>query len=335
VLRTQFIFSVGARGAAQIQFWPSQVEAARRAVNPADDLVVALPTSAGKTRIAELCILRTLAAGRRVLYVTPLRALSAQVERGLAETFRPLGYAVSSLYGSAGVAAADVGALKASPIVVATPEKLDFAVRQEPSVIDDVGCVVLDEGHMIGLGTREIRYEVLVQRLLRRSDAASRRLVCLSAIFKAGDTFDDFTAWLRRDRPGTPIRSDWRPTRQRPAALMWTSGAGRLQVLVEGERPFVPKFVREEVPGGRRRKPFPQTANELVVATAKRLVADNHRFAAGPGDPVNTTGAWGVVDRDYPAAVCPPRSKTGEVESRSRPADRGLVNKPCTRRAAS
>ena len=48
-----------------------------------NDLVVALPTSAGKTRIAELCILACLARGHRTVYVTPLRALSAQIEQVL------------------------------------------------------------------------------------------------------------------------------------------------------------------------------------------------------------------------------------------------------------
>ncbi|WP_354201954.1 DEAD/DEAH box helicase [Bradyrhizobium sp. JR4.1] len=43
-------------------------------------MVVSLPTSAGKTGIAELCILRCLAGGKRVVFVTPLRALSAQTE---------------------------------------------------------------------------------------------------------------------------------------------------------------------------------------------------------------------------------------------------------------
>ena len=55
-------------------------------------------------------------------------------------------------------------------IIIATPEKLDFALRSDPSLIDDVGLIVLDEGHMIGPSEREIRYETLVQRLLRRAD---------------------------------------------------------------------------------------------------------------------------------------------------------------------
>ena len=99
---------------------------------------------------------------------------------------------MSSLYGAAGVTLEDVRTLQTAQIVVATPEKLDFSMRQDPSVLDDVGLVVLDEGHMIGESTREVRYEVLVQRLLSRSDAGRRRIVCLSAVFGEGETFTDF-----------------------------------------------------------------------------------------------------------------------------------------------
>jgi replicative superfamily II helicase len=52
---------------AEVELWPSQREAARRSANVTDDLVVALPTSAGKTRVAEIAALMTLAAERRVL----------------------------------------------------------------------------------------------------------------------------------------------------------------------------------------------------------------------------------------------------------------------------
>ena len=51
-----------------------------------------------------------------------------------------------------------------------------------------LGLVILDEGHMIGLGEREVRYEVQIQRLLNRADADNRRVVCLSAILPEGRT---------------------------------------------------------------------------------------------------------------------------------------------------
>lgn len=266
VLRERFIQMVAARSIAEIDLWPSQVGAAKRVVDTTDSLVASLPTSAGKTRIAELCILRTLADEKRVVYVTPLRALSAQIEFGLARVFRPLGYSVTSVYGASGVAHADLDTLQSANIVVATPEKVDFAIRQEPSVIDDVGLIVLDEGHMIGLGERELHYEMLVQRILRRNDAANRRLVCLSAVFSEGDAFDDFTNWLRSDRTGGPVRSTWRPTRQRPGRLLWTGHAGRLELDVEQEKPWVPRFVESQAPQGRREKPFPKDEQEFIVA---------------------------------------------------------------------
>jgi superfamily II DNA/RNA helicase len=272
-LRRDFIELLGQRDTAEITVWPSQLEAAARAVDSADDLVVALPTSAGKTRIAELCILRALADGKRVVYVTPLRALSAQQERTLSRTFRPLGARVSSLYGASGVARADVATLQTGSIVVATPEKLDFALRHQPSLLDDVGLIVLDEGHMIGISEREVRYEALVQRLLSRADADQRRLVCLSAIFGAGELTADFTSWIRSDQAGGPIESQWRPTRHRPATLVWDGTRGRLEVRVEGERPFVPAFIRSRPPIAPRRNPFPHDHVEVVLATADALAA--------------------------------------------------------------
>ena len=77
----------------------------------------------------------------------------------------------------------DEDTLRSGEIVVATPEKLDFALRSDPSVLDDVGLIVLDEGHMIGASEREVRYEAQIQRLLRRPDASTRRILCLSAVF--------------------------------------------------------------------------------------------------------------------------------------------------------
>jgi replicative superfamily II helicase len=125
------------------------------------------------------------------MFVTPLRALSAQTETTLQRTFGPLGKTISALYGSIGVSAFDEDAIRERDIVVATPEKLDFALRNDPSLLDDVGLLVFDEGHMIGPGEREVRYEVQIQRLLRRPDAEQRRIVCLSAILPDGPQLED------------------------------------------------------------------------------------------------------------------------------------------------
>jgi len=279
-LRELFIALLQQRSKAEVDLWPSQIEAAIRAVDRSDDLVVSLPTSAGKTRIAELCILRCLASGKRVVFVTPLRALSAQTETTLQRTFGPLGKTVSALYGSIGVSGFDEDAIRERDIVVATPEKLDFALRNDPSLLDDVGLLVFDEGHMIGLNEREVRYEVQIQRLLRRADAHERRIVCLSAILPDGDQLDDFAGWLRRDHPGGLIKHDWRPTRLRFGEVVWASPTARLNLRVGEERPWVQRFLTGSAPPTwvppkrRRTKLFPCDQRELCLATAWRLVED-------------------------------------------------------------
>lgn len=274
-LRATFIASLFRRRRSEIDLWPSQLAAAERVLDTSENLVLSLPTSAGKTRIAELCILACLAEGQRVVFVTPLRALSAQTETALQRTFTPLGKTVTSLYGMIGASSADEDLLRERDIVVATPEKLDFALRNDPTLLDDVGLVVLDEGHMIGADEREVRYEVQVQRLLRRPDADTRRIICLSAILPEGDEVEDFVNWLTDDQPDGLIASSWRPTKLRYGEVTWQGDRARLSIIVGDEEPFVPKFLEPFVPPiGRRTTPFPKDQQELTLATAWRLVDD-------------------------------------------------------------
>ena len=171
----------------------------------------------------------------------------------------------------------DVDALRTREIVIATPEKLDFALRNDQELIDNVGLIVLDEGHLIGSGERELRYEVLVQRLLRRADAGQRRIVCLSAILPDGEQLDDLTAWMRSDADGTPVKSDWRPTRQRFGTLAWTGETGRLTFDLEDDGPYIQRFVERQAPIRPRRTPFPRDNSELTLAAAWKFASEGKR----------------------------------------------------------
>lgn len=279
LLRELFVASLAGRSTAELDLWPSQLPIASRVLDTHDNIVASLPTSAGKTRIAEICILRTLSLNRRVVFVTPLRALSAQTERTLRRTFQPLGFDVSALYGSAGASSFDLDSLANRQIVVSTPEKLDFALRNDPSLLDDVGLIVLDEGHMLGPTEREVRYEVLIQRLLRRGDASERRIVCLSAMLPSGDQMDDFVNWLRNDQPGHPISSDWRPTRQRFGEIVWDGAKARYELKIDDQtNTFIPRFIERQEKTGKlgAKKMFPSDQNDLVLASAWRLAGDRH-----------------------------------------------------------
>ena len=271
-LRRTFVDSLFARGRSEIDLWPSQLHVVDRIFRDSRDLVVALPTSAGKTRIAELSILACLAQQRRTVYVTPLRALSAQTERILARTFSPLGIRVSSLYGSIGVSDVDEDALYSSQIVVATPEKLDFALRADRAVLDDVGLIVLDEGHMIGASEREVRYEAQIQRLLRRPDSSTRRILCLSAVFPSGVELDDFVAWITDDEADGLHRETWRPTQQRFGLVEWRKDHARLTITLGADQPFIPRYLVSAQPN--------RPPKEVVPGRPTRA---GHRHSMAPG----------------------------------------------------
>jgi hypothetical protein len=278
-LRHLFIAKLLKYSRAEIDLWPSQLAAAARAIDVTDDLVAALPTSAGKTRIAEICILKALANRTRVVFITPLRALSAQTERGLRQTFGPLGFSVSSLYGSSGTTGDDIDSLRNRDIVVSTPEKLDFALRNNPEILDDVGLIVFDEAHTIGAGEREVRYEVLVQRVLRRPDSDTRRIVCLSAILPQGEQIEDFVGWIRQDQPGDAVTVNWRPTRQCFGEITWNTRkqSAKLDFRVNGadeDAPFVDPFIKSLLPRGKQTKPLPRDRRDLSLMSTWRLVED-------------------------------------------------------------
>lgn len=46
---------------------------------------------------------------------------------------------------------------------------------------------------------------------------------------------EDLTAWIRSDVEGEPVRSSWRPTRQRFDTLVWQSDAAKLNYDLERE----------------------------------------------------------------------------------------------------
>jgi replicative superfamily II helicase len=143
-------------------------------------------------------------------------------------------------------------------------------------LLENVGLIVFDEGHMIGLNTRELRYEMLVQRLLRRPDARSRRLLCLSAMLPTGKDLSDFVDWISGGEQTEAMESSWRPTRQRFGIITREGDNYRLDMRVDSERPFVRAYVHSREATGRRKLPFPKDDLELVVASAWRLREDDH-----------------------------------------------------------
>src|SRR5215470_1046140 len=127
-----------------------QVEAIR-SIEAGQSVIVSAPTGAGKTLVAEFAIQAALAAGRRLAYTTPLKALSNQK---FADFTREFGA------DKVGILTGDVKVNPHAPILVMTTEILRNALYG--SGLDGLRYIVLDECHYMGDEGRGTVWEEII-----------------------------------------------------------------------------------------------------------------------------------------------------------------------------
>ena len=264
------------------ELWPSQLLAVEHGLLTSDEnLTVRMPTSAGKTRIAEMAIVKTLVdnPGARCLYVAPFRALASEITESFSFLFTDLGYSSSSVVGGLENDELDQLAVEQDDVVVLTPEKLDLILRLTPDALQNVALVVLDEGQLVGDEGRGAKYELLVTRMRRSLPDA--RFIFMSAVVP-DSTLVEFAQWLGTEAGGI-VTSDWRPSLLRVAALEWRDGRGFLRFVAlqtdAALESFVPDVISEErfefVNEATHRintKKFPTDKSEVAAAAAYRFI---------------------------------------------------------------
>jgi len=265
-----------------IELWPSQISALPF-INEAErgSYCLKMPTSAGKTRIAELAILRFLLddrndPGTKCIYLAPFRSLAVEVEESLQKSFHPLGVRVSELYGGFELSPIERLLLDETRILVATPEKIDAFLRYNPEFADQIRLIIIDEGHIISLTERGIKYEVFLHRLVKRFARNGVRILFISAVLP---NTEEFAEWLTRD-PEDVIPSEWRPSRLLLGELRWDGRRARIDYLESDHEPlghecFIPNFIQpidpQGLPGIRYRRSFPNDIREVVAEAGVRF----------------------------------------------------------------
>lgn len=267
------------RAASISELWPSQLAALQGGILSSDaSKAIKMPTSAGKTRIAELAIVHTLITnpGAKCIYVAPYRALVSELEVSFLNIFHDLGYRVSSIQGTYESDEFEELLFRETDILVTTPEKLDLVLRSQPQFLENAKLFILDEAHIIQDKHRGLKYEFLVTRLKRKLPAA--RLLMLSAVVPQ-KTLEDFAEWFNSSTKEDILTSTWRPSIQRYAKFEWV-GASTTGVIryapdesTQIPRQFVPgvitqrefEFVNPESKRTNRRR-FPQKEIKAQVA---------------------------------------------------------------------
>jgi hypothetical protein len=142
-------------------------------------VVVSLPTSSGKTLVAQFRILQALNQFDEergwVAYIAPTRALVNQICARLRRDFEPLGVIVERVSPALEIDGVEAEILATRDqltefrVLVGTPEKLDLLLRGgwENKIGRPLTLVVVDEAHNLSHGERGIRLELLLATINR------------------------------------------------------------------------------------------------------------------------------------------------------------------------
>ena len=167
---------------------PYQI-AACAVVEDGKSVLVAAPTGAGKTVIAEFAIYRAMQDARsKVFYTAPMKALSNQKFQELQAEYGE---------GAVGLLTGDTNVNSHARIVVMTTEVLRNMLYANSDLLRDLSCVVMDEVHFLADRFRGAVWEEVIIHLPEHV-----RMVSLSATVSNAEEFGD---WLQAVRGDTEV----------------------------------------------------------------------------------------------------------------------------------
>jgi helicase len=241
-----------------------------------EHLLVSAPTSSGKTMVGELAALNAVEAGRRAVFLLPMKALVNDKHQ---EFERKYGAAGVRTIRATGEHADQVPALLHGQYEIAllTYEKFAGLVLAHPHLLDQIGAVVIDEVQMLADENRGAGLEFLLTLLrVRRQYGAHPQVVALSAVI--GET-NGLERWLG----GRLLRRDERPV-PLDEGVVEPDGSFHYQAAEDEERSE--PCIQPEFRGRSPRQNF-------IVPLVRRLVSEEKQvivFREKRGETVGTAG---------------------------------------------
>jgi ATP-dependent RNA helicase DOB1 len=163
-------------------------------INKDESVLVAAHTSAGKTAVAEYAIAKSLQLGQRVIYTSPIKALSNQKFRDLQEEF-----------GNVGLMTGDITINPDATALVMTTEILRSMLYRGSELIREVAWVIYDEVHYMRDSERGVVWEESIILLPHRV-----KFVFLSATIPNASQFADWITHIHH-QPCHVVYTNYRP----------------------------------------------------------------------------------------------------------------------------
>ncbi len=187
------------------RLYPPQDEALNAGVLDGKNVLLCSGTGSGKTLIAELAAIRAVLSKKKVVYITPLRALAGEKH----EDFGKYEPAVRSALSIGGLDESDER-LGQYDVIFLTTEKLDALMRHRVDWVARTGLLVVDEIHELGSDRGPTLESVIVKF---RKTAPKAQVLALSAT--VGNA-EEMAKWLG----ARLVKSDFRPIPLREGVLV-------------------------------------------------------------------------------------------------------------------
>lgn len=198
-----------------VDLLPSQQDAlGKRFLDVASNVtVLQMPTSAGKTLLAEFDILvtKSLKPSDKIIYIVPSRALVNQIYYDLKTDFEGLDLVIEKTSSAIEIDSSEWELLESDKIdvLVSTPEKLDLLIKRAHPSVDNISLIVIDEAHTIANGQRGAKLEILLA-LLKRERPNAKFLLLSPFLGEKGQ--QNIADWLAGETQKVePIKIDWKP----------------------------------------------------------------------------------------------------------------------------
>jgi len=188
-------------------------------IEKGESVLVAAHTSAGKTAVAEYAIAKALRDGQRVIYTSPIKALSNQKYRDLQSEFKDVGLMTG-----------DMTINPNATCLIMTTEILRSMLYRGSEVMREVAWVVYDEVHYMRDKERGVVWEESIILLPHKV-----RFVFLSATIPNAK---EFVGWVSKlhHQPCHVVYTDYRPVPLQH--YLYPAGAAGLHLVVDEKGNF-------------------------------------------------------------------------------------------------
>lgn len=272
------------------ELWPAQHLLGEEGTYKGKSAVIQMPTSAGKTKSTELIIRSAFLSGRAnlAIIVAPFRALCNEIKNDMLSAFDNEEIEVNEFTDIMQID--DVDELSdllddnvsdvQKTVLVSTPEKLYFILKQFPELAEKIGLLIYDEGHQFDSGTRGITYELLLASL-KTLIGDNVQTILISAVIGNANEIND---WLNEDNGIVVEGTSLTPTYRTVAFTSWLDTLGQIRFVnpqePDNEEYFVPRVIESQTLSLKARESrtriFPEknNANSIALYLGLKLVKE-------------------------------------------------------------